>query len=61
MINKSEKNLRIMFRLMLVTATIFLVFAFSASSSASVYFRKSRASCPTVTTKPDFDYRPVNY
>ena len=49
-----------MSRFILATAVVAIILVFSASSSAAFYFRQSRASCPTVTTKPDFDYRPVN-
>ena len=41
------------------TLTALLVVSVAVVSEAAVYRRQSRATCPIVTTKPDFNYIPV--
>lgn len=43
-----------------ISIIILAVVALSFGGNALVLQRASRAACPIVETKPDFDYRPVS-
>ncbi len=42
-------------------AFLIVSIAIVSGAQAAVYRRQSRATCPLVVTKPDFNYVPVHY